>query len=182
MAVVAGEITTSTYVHIPDIVRRTVAAIGYTDASFGFDAQTCAVLTSIDRRSPDIAMGVYRPGAGEQGMMFGYATDETAERMPLPIMLAHRLAHRLSTVRKGNNGVEQVASAHPDGKSQVSVEYVDDAPPGRDGGCLDPMPSRSAARSAAAIEEAVKHVIRPVLQGGRIRSRGALPYQPTGRF
>src|SRR6266581_3866540 len=98
MAVVAGEITTSTYVHIPDIVRGTISAIGYTDANFGFDAQTCAVLTSIDRQSTDIALGVDRGGAGDQGMMFGYATDETSSLMPLPIVLAHRLAERLAAV------------------------------------------------------------------------------------
>src|SRR5258705_12687025 len=99
MAVVAGEITTSTYVHIPDIVRGTITSIGYTDANFGFDAQSCAVLTTIDRQSGDIAMGVDRGGAGDQGMMFRDATDGAPSALALPIMLAHRLAERLAAVR-----------------------------------------------------------------------------------
>ena len=135
MAVVAGEITTTTYVHIPDLVRETIEHIGYTDAAYGLDGRTCAVLTSIDRQSPDIAMGVdagkaKEQGAGDQGMMFGYATSETRERMPLPIMLAHRIVERLAAVRKGLPGHPHIGWLRPDGKSQVSVEYEEDRPVG----------------------------------------------------
>jgi len=186
MAIVAGEITTRTYVHIPDIVRDTVRNIGYTDASFGFDAQTCAVLTTIDRQSPDIAMGVDRDGAGDQGMMFGYASDETSERMPLPIMLAHRLAARLAAVRKGD-GVEQVAWLRPDGKSQVSVVYEGDRPVRVDTVVISTQHAERHGRRELGqrrIKEVViDHVVRPVLEEAGIDVRHPrFLINPTGRF
>src|SRR5256886_5889582 len=119
LAFIAGEITTKAYVDFPSIVRGTVKAVGYTDATYGFDSETCSVISSIHEQSPDIAMGVDPGGAGDQGMMFGYATDENPELMPTPILLAHKLTQRLSEVRKSG----QLDFLRPDGKSQVTGEY-----------------------------------------------------------
>src|SRR5258707_7887248 len=127
MAFVAGEITTDCYVHFPDVVRQTIKEVGYTRAKYGFDYQTCAVISTINRQSPDIAQGVDTGGAGDQGMMFGYATNETAELMPTPISLAHKLALKLSEVRKSG----KMGYLRPDGKSQVTVEYDADHTPVR---------------------------------------------------
>jgi len=192
MVVVAGEITTTTYVHIPDIVRETVEGIGYTDASYGFDARTCAVLTSIDRQSPDIALGVNsgkakEQGAGDQGMMFGYATRETRERMPLPIILAHRLAERLAAVRKGLNGRSPIEWLRPDGKTQVSVEYEGDRPVAVRTVVLSTQHAERAGRrvlSQGTIKAAmVEEVIRPVLEAQGFGSRRTkFLVNPTGRF
>src|SRR5687768_12082826 len=124
LAMIAGEITTSCYVDFPKVVRDTIRDVGYTRAKYGFDSDTCAVLSSIHEQSPDIAMGVDPGGAGDQGLMFGYAVRETEELMPLPIMLAHKLTRRLSQVRKD----EILDYLRPDGKSQVTVEYDGDRP------------------------------------------------------
>jgi S-adenosylmethionine synthetase len=191
MAVVAGEITTKTYVNIPDLVRRTVENIGYTDATFGMDGRTCAVLTSIDRQSPDIAMGVDSDGekvqgAGDQGMMFGYATSETRERMPMPILLAHRIAERLAAVRKGTDGAK-IDWLRPDGKSQVSVEYEGDRPVSvRTVVVSTQHAERNGSRQLAysTIREGViEEVIKPVLEkAGLDAGRTKFLVNPTGRF
>ncbi|HET9603259.1 MAG TPA: methionine adenosyltransferase [Gemmatimonadales bacterium] len=192
IAVVAGEITTSTYVHIPDIVRETVRRIGYTDAAFGFDADSCAVMAAIDRQSPDIAQGVnesrnHEQGAGDQGMMFGYACRETKERMPLPILLAHRITERLTAVRKGTVGADPVHWLRPDGKSQVSVEYEGDKPVGVKAVVVSTQHGErngnrrlSEGHLRATI---IDEVIKPVLAKAGIESRRVKFFiNPTGRF
>src|SRR5580765_4156939 len=124
ICVVSGEITTKTYVDVPKLARQVIGDIGYADADMGSDSKTCGVLNTIQSQSPDIAMGVDTGGAGDQGLMFGYACDETAELMPLPIMLAHKLVRQLSEVRRAGT----LSFLRPDGKSQVSVEYIDGKP------------------------------------------------------
>ncbi len=178
MAVVAGEITTSTYVHIPDIVRGTNSAIGYPHASFRFHAQTCAILTTIDRQSGDIALGVDRGGAGDQGMMFGYASDETPSLMPLPIVLAHRLAERLAIVRKAGD----LPWLRPDGKTQVSVVYEGARPVGVSKVVVSTQHS-DKIDNAELREGVTALVVRPVLGDAGFEVRDVdLLVNPTGRF
>jgi S-adenosylmethionine synthetase len=177
MAVVGGEITTTCYVHIPDIVRGTVEAIGYTDASFGFDAETCAVLTAIDRQSPDIAQGVDTGGAGDQGMMFGYASDETPDLMPLPIMLAHALTRRLAEARKSG----ELPCLRPDGKSQVTVEYEGDRPVRVHTVVLSTQHAPTVGHEE--LEATVlQHVIAPVIREWVREGEPRYFVNPTGRF
>jgi S-adenosylmethionine synthetase len=166
IVIVAGEITTKCYVDIPKVVRNVIQDVGYTNARFGLDYQTCAVVTSIDEQSPDISMGVERLGAGDQGMMFGYACKETPELMPMPIMLAHRLARRLAEVRK--SGV--LPFLRPDGKSQVTLRYVDSEPVSVDTVVIaaqhDDAVKQEELREAI-VEEVVKRVIpQSLLQDG----------------
>src|SRR3984957_12620956 len=177
LACVIGEITTQTYVHIPDIVRATIQRIGYTDATFGFDTKTCAVISSIDRQSPDIAMGVDTGGAGDQGMMFGYATDETAELMPMPILLAHRLARALADRRKS----EDLPWLRPDGKAQVTVVYEDDKPVAVDTVVVSAQHAESI--SPTKMKQAIMSEIIEQTIPQELRPRGVKYHiNPTGRF
>jgi S-adenosylmethionine synthetase len=178
VAVVAGEITTSTYVDIPAIVRGTLKSIGYTDAQYGIDAHTCAVMTTIDRQSPDIAQGVDTGGAGDQGMMFGYATDENDALMPTPILLAHRLAERLAGARKDGT----IEWLRPDGKTQVSVVYEDDRPVYVDTVVVSTQHDPEATQDEIR-EMIIKHVIVPALPEGVFDpERATIHVNPTGRF
>ena len=179
MAVVAGEITTEAKINIPEITRQTIEAIGYTDASYGFDFKTCAVLVSLDTQSPDIAMGVNTGGAGDQGMMFGYATNETPELMPMPIMLAHKLTHRLAAVRKCGD----LPWLRPDGKSQVSVEYADGRPVAIKAVVLSTQHAPTVSQNDLH-EGVTEHVILPVLgqSGLEFDKNVRLLINPTGRF
>jgi len=194
IAIVAGEVTTRAYVEIPDIVRKTILEVGYTRAKYGFDGETCAVLTSIHSQSPDIALGVDRAleaktgeisvedeleqlGAGDQGIMFGYATNETPEYMPLPITLAHKLAMRLAEVRKK----KIVPFLRPDGKTQVTVEYEDDKPVRVNTILMsaqhDPNVSYEDLKEAL-----IEHVIKPVIPEKYWDDNVKVLINPTGRF
>lgn len=176
-AFIAGEITTRTYVDIPQVVRETIRDVGYTRAKYGFDYQTCAVLSSIDKQSPDIAMGVDPGGAGDQGLMFGFAVRETEELMPLPITLAHRLTMRLAEVRKSH----ELEWLRPDGKSQVTVEYEGSRPVRVDAVVV----STQHAETVPTLElrEAIREeVIRRVVPASLIDERTKYHINPTGRF
>ena len=180
LVMVAGEITTETYIPVSEVARETIREIGYTDARMGFDAGTCGVLVSLDQQSPDIKRGVDADGAGDQGMMFGYATDETRELMPLPIALAHALAHRLSRVRK--DGV--VPWLRPDGKSQVTIEYDGGRPREIRTVVISTQTGDESEVSPEEIREGVrKHVIFPVLPEDLYDPATLCVHiNPTGRF
>jgi S-adenosylmethionine synthetase len=177
ICVIAGEITTTTYVDVPSVAREVISSIGYTDAAYGFDGKTCGIMNAIQAQSPDIAMGVDTGGAGDQGMMFGYACRETDELMPLPIMLAHKLVRRLSDARRSG----ELGFLRPDGKSQVSVEYVDGMPARIDAVVVstqhDPNVSTETLRA-----EVKKHIIDTVVPAGMMDSSTRFHINPTGRF
>jgi len=196
LVVVAGEITTSTFVDIPAVARETVRGIGYDDAGFGFDCDTCAVISTIDRQSPDIAQGVSSAferrasgsgdeldvaGAGDQGMMFGFACDETAELMPLPISLAHRLAERLAKVRKDGT----LGYLRPDGKTQVSVRYEGGRPVGVEKLLISTQHAESVDSESQVKGDLWEQVVLPVLPEDMYQAdslRRSFLVNPTGRF
>ncbi len=177
ICIVSGEITTKTYVDVPKLARSVINDIGYNDALFGFDSKTCGVLNTIQSQSPDIAMGVDTGGAGDQGLMFGYASDETDELMPLPIMMAHKLCRQLSEVRRSG----KLDFLRPDGKSQVSVEYVDNKPVRIDAVVVSTQHSDSVSTENLR-DEVKKHVIDPVLPAHMVDSGTKYHINPTGRF
>src|SRR5215472_1017381 len=177
LAVVAGEITTSAHVNYDELVRETIRGVGYDDAKFGYDGHTCAVMCTVKRQSPDIAMGVDTGGAGDQGLMFGFACDETDELMPMPIQLAHRLTQRLSEVRKA----KIVDFLRPDGKSQVTIEYRNGKPARVD--CVVISTQHSDKVSNADLRAAVmEHVIRPIVPARMLDAHTKYHINPTGRF
>jgi S-adenosylmethionine synthetase len=193
LAIVAGEITTSAYVEIPSIVRETIKGIGYDRESVGFDGNTCGVMTSIDPQSPDIAQGVDKAyekrtdvteeeldsqGAGDQGMMFGYACDETDDLMPMPIWLAHRLAHRLSEVRKA--GI--LPYLRPDGKTQVTLDYVDGVPAALKTVLISTQHQPGLDAETLIKPDLIEHVIRPLVPPQFQDDKFRVLVNPTGSF
>src|ERR671910_2392738 len=177
LAIIAGEITTSCYVDFPKIVRDTIRDVGYTRAKFGFDSETCAVLSSIHEQSPDIAQGVDPGGAGDQGLMVGYACNETEELMPLPIMLAPKLTRRMSQVRKE----EILDYLRPDGKSQVTVEYDGDRPLRVEAVIISAQHS-SLVKVETIREDILEKVIHAVVPPSLLDSKTKYYINPTGRF
>lgn len=183
LAFVAGEITTTCYVDIPSVVRGVIKDIGYTRAKYGFDYETCAVITSIDEQSPDIAIGVdekkdHEQGAGDQGLMFGYASDETEELMPMPILLAHKLCMRLAEVRRN----DVLPYLRPDGKSQVTVEYRDASPVRVDTVVVSSQHSPDVTMKDMR-EDIIEQVIKPVIPANLLDEENITYHvNPTGRF
>ena len=177
LCIVAGEITTTCYVDVPKLARSVINDIGYTDAAYGFDGETCGVVSVLQSQSPDIAMGVDTGGAGDQGLMFGYACDETPELMPLPIMLAHKLVRRLSEVRRAGT----LDYLRPDGKSQVTVEYDGDKPVRLDAVVISSQHSDKVSTERLRTE-IQKLIIDPVLPPAMVDKATKYHINPTGRF
>jgi S-adenosylmethionine synthetase len=177
LAIIAGEITTSCYVDFPKIVRETIKDVGYTRAKFGFDSETCAVLSSIHEQSPDIALGVDPGGAGDQGLMFGYACTETDELMPMPIMLAHKLVKGLSQARR--DGV--LAYLRPDGKSQVTIEYEHGRPVRVDTVVVSTQHSALVSNETLR-DDIVDQIVSRVIPAGMMDRQTRVLINPTGRF
>jgi S-adenosylmethionine synthetase len=177
LAFIAGEVTTTAYADLPGIVRETIKGVGYTRAKYGFDYETCAVISAIHEQSPDIAMGVDPGGAGDQGLMFGYACNETEELMPLPIMLAHKLTRRLSQVRKE----EILDYLRPDGKSQVTVEY-DGTRPARIEAVIISAQHSSLVKIETIREDILEKVIHAVIPSNLLDAKTKYFINPTGRF
>jgi len=177
ICVVSGEITTNTYVDVPRLVRSVIHDIGYSDAAMGFDSKTCGIINSIQSQSPDIAMGVDTGGAGDQGLMFGYACDETPELMPLPIMLAHKLVRQLSQVRRAG----KLDFLRPDGKSQVSVEYANGKPKRIEAVVVSTQHDENVS-TAELRTQVKKHIIDSVIPSNMVDSSTKFHINPTGRF
>ena len=177
LAVVAGEITTSATLDYDTLVRETIRGVGYDDARYGYDCDTCAVMSTVKKQSPDIAMGVDTGGAGDQGLMFGFACDETAELMPMPIQLAHRLTQRLSEVRKN----KKLNFLRPDGKSQVSIEYRDGRPVRVDTVVISTQHSDDVSNKDLQ-DGILEHVIKPIVPANMLDKNTKYHINPTGRF
>jgi S-adenosylmethionine synthetase len=177
LAFIAGEISTTVYVDFPSLVRETIKEIGYTRAKFGFDYETCAVISSIDPQSPDIALGVDDGGAGDQGLMFGYASNETEELMPMPVMLAHRITMKLSQARRS----KLIRWLRPDGKSQVSIEY-EDSTPRRVEAVVVSCQHADTVDIEEVREDVRRHIITPSIPARMMDDDTKIYINPTGRF
>jgi S-adenosylmethionine synthetase len=177
LAVIAGEITTTAHIDYDELVRQTIRGVGYDRAKFGYDSDTCAVMCTVKRQSPDIAMGVDTGGAGDQGLMFGFACDETPELMPMPIQLAHQLTHKLSEVRKS----KKVDFLRPDGKSQVTIEYRNGKPSRVDAVVISTQHGDSVSNDDLR-NAILEHVIKPVVPVAMLDKNTKYYINPTGRF
>ena len=180
LVLVGGEITTKTYIDVPDVVRKTVQKIGYTKADYKFDSESCSVLNAIHSQSPDIAMGVDTGGAGDQGIMFGYACDQTPELMPMPIMFAHKLVKRLADIRKKNNKL--MPYLRPDAKSQVTIEYDDNGKPLRVDAVVISTQHDGDAKQSKIKSDVIQHVIKKVIPAKYLDKNTKYFVNPTGRF
>ncbi|HEY7751811.1 MAG TPA: methionine adenosyltransferase [Ignavibacteriaceae bacterium] len=180
LVLVGGEITTKAYVEVQDVVRATVKKIGYTSADYKFDAESCSVLNAIHSQSPDIAMGVDKGGAGDQGLMFGYACNQTEELMPMPIMFAHKLVKKLADIRKGDNGL--MPYLRPDAKSQVTIEYNDNKNPMRVDAVVVSTQHDADVTQERIKDDVINQVVKQVIPAELIDGKTKYFVNPTGRF